>query len=84
MHRQTKENTRLWAPIAESSSTTFKFTVNGYNHSIPMARVREVVTGFSYMDCKGPVDLNNPDVRFAVYEECELETSYLVVYVHYR
>ena len=36
-----------------------------------MARVREVLTGFEFMDFKGPVNLKTPDVRFAIYEECE-------------
>lgn len=72
VHAQTEKSSHLWKPIAESESTSFKFTVNGYNHSIPIARVREVLNGFAFMDFKGPVDLKNPEVRFAIYEECEL------------
>lgn len=72
LHAHTKANSHLWKIYSESTSTSFKFTVNGYNHSIPQLRVREILAGFAFMDFKGPVNLQSPDVRFAVYEECEL------------
>ncbi|KAI0268874.1 tRNA guanosine-2'-O-methyltransferase [Gloeopeniophorella convolvens] len=49
--------------------TSFKFAVNGYNHSISKARQREVIESFSYMDYRGKIDLVNPEVIMGCFEE---------------
>jgi tRNA (guanine10-N2)-methyltransferase len=53
--------------------TSFKFVVNGYNHSISKARQRQVIEDFSYMGFMGKIDLQNPEITFGCFEECELK-----------
>ncbi|KAF8499621.1 tRNA guanosine-2'-O-methyltransferase [Russula emetica] len=49
--------------------TSFKFVVNGYNHSISKARQRQVIEDFSYMGFLGKIDLQNPEITFGCFEE---------------
>lgn len=69
LHEQSMANAHLYTHYEQSAS--FRFTVHGYNHSIPKKRVSEVIDGFRYMDWKGPVDLKTPEVNLFVFEECE-------------
>jgi tRNA (guanine10-N2)-methyltransferase len=50
--------------------TSWKFIVTGYNQSVPKARQREVVEGFSYMALEGRIDLTNPELELWCFEEC--------------
>ncbi|KIJ67993.1 hypothetical protein HYDPIDRAFT_126592 [Hydnomerulius pinastri MD-312] len=50
--------------------TSFKFTVNGYNHGLSQRRQREVIESFSYMDFLGKIDMKEPEITLGVFEEC--------------
>ena len=50
--------------------TSFKFLVTAFNHTIPQWRQKDVVEGFSYMDFRGKIEMKNPDITLAVFEEC--------------
>ncbi|EJD03356.1 RNA methylase [Fomitiporia mediterranea MF3/22] len=67
VYAQTRENKHLWVPYAEN--TSFRFTVMGYNYSIPLRRVKEIVESFRFMDFRGPIDLKNPELTLSVFEE---------------
>jgi hypothetical protein len=54
--------------------TSFKFNINGYMHTIPKKRQRDVVERFSYMAFKGKIDMTNPDIVLTCFEECEFAT----------
>lgn len=44
--------------------------VTGYNQSVPKARQREVVEGFSYMALEGRINLTQPELELWCFEEC--------------
>ncbi|GJJ06393.1 hypothetical protein Clacol_000584 [Clathrus columnatus] len=67
LHLTNRNKEHLWAPFQKN--TTWKFSVTGYNQTIPKYRQRDVVEGFSYMALKGPVDLANPEQEFCCFEE---------------
>ncbi|THH07979.1 hypothetical protein EW145_g3009 [Phellinidium pouzarii] len=67
VYKQTRENANLWARYIEN--TSFRFSVSGYNHSIPLRRVKEIVESFEFMNLKGPVDLRSPELRLTIFEE---------------
>lgn len=72
MHRQNRASRHLWERYIPN--TSFKFVVNGYNHSISKARQRQVIEDFSYMGFMGTIDLLNPEVTLGCFEECELNS----------
>lgn len=51
--------------------TSFKFTVIGYNHSLPQRWQRNVIESFSYMDFLGKIDMKDPDIVLGCFEEYE-------------
>lgn len=69
VHEQNRRSRHLWDKYVPD--TSFKFVVNGYNHSISKARQREVIEDFSYMGFMGRIDLLNPEVTMGCFEECE-------------
>ena len=50
--------------------TSFKFLVTAFNHTIPQWRQKDVVESFSYMAFRGKIEMKNPDITLAVFEEC--------------
>jgi tRNA (guanine10-N2)-methyltransferase len=72
MHEQNRASRHLWEKYI--SDTSFKFVVNGYNHSISKARQRQVIEDFSYMGFLGTIDLLNPEVTLGCFEECGLKS----------
>jgi hypothetical protein len=71
IHEQNRASRHLWEKYIPN--TSFKFVVNGYNHSISKARQRQVIEDFSYMGFLGTIDLLNPEVTLGCFEECELK-----------
>ena len=69
VHEQNRRSRHLWGKYVPD--TSFKFVVNGYNHSISKARQRNVIEDFSYMGFMGRIDLLNPEVTMGCFEECE-------------
>ena len=69
VHEQNRASRHLWDKYVPD--TSFKFVVNGYNHSISKARQREVIEDFSYMEFMGRIDLLKPEVTMGCFEECE-------------
>ncbi|KAH9993243.1 tRNA guanosine-2'-O-methyltransferase [Russula vinacea] len=67
MHRQNRASRHLWERYIPN--TSFKFVVNGYNHSVSKARQRQVIEDFSYMGFMGTIDLLNPEVTLGCFEE---------------
>ncbi|KAI9455436.1 tRNA guanosine-2'-O-methyltransferase [Lactarius psammicola] len=67
LHEQNRSSRNLWEKYIPE--TTFKFVVNGYNHSISKARQREVIEDFSYMGFMGKIDLINPEITMGCFEE---------------
>lgn len=72
MHEQNRASRHLWEKYIPN--TSFKFVVNGYNHSISKARQRQVIEDFSYMGFLGTIDLLNPEVTLGCFEECGLKS----------
>jgi tRNA (guanine10-N2)-methyltransferase len=71
MHARNREASDRWSCFAQD--TSFKFTVLGYNHTIPNKRQREVCEGFAYMNYFGKIDLKNPELILGCFEECKPE-----------
>ncbi|KAH9942477.1 tRNA guanosine-2'-O-methyltransferase [Epithele typhae] len=65
------ENTRLQKPRWEKYyvDTSFKFLITAFNHTIPQWRQTIVVESFSYMDFQGKIEMKNPEITLAVFEE---------------
>lgn len=68
LHEQNRSSRNLWEKYIPE--TSFKFVVNGYNHSISKARQREVIEDFAYMGFMGKIDLVNPEITLGYFEEC--------------
>ncbi|EIN11648.1 RNA methylase [Punctularia strigosozonata HHB-11173 SS5] len=67
MHAENRKASDRWLRYAED--TSFKFSILGYNHTIPNKRQREVCEGFSYMNLQGKIDLKKPELVLGVFEE---------------
>ncbi|KAL6310395.1 tRNA guanosine-2'-O-methyltransferase [Sparassis latifolia] len=67
LHEQTRARQPQWIQYVDD--TSFKFFVSAYNHTIPQSRQREIVESFSYMRMMGKIDMKNPEVTFACFEE---------------
>ncbi|KAH8982684.1 tRNA guanosine-2'-O-methyltransferase [Lactarius akahatsu] len=67
LHEQNRSSRNLWEKYIPE--TSFKFVVNGYNHSISKARQREVIEDFSYMGFMGKIDLVSPEITMGYFEE---------------
>jgi len=67
LHEQTRHNRERWSKYTQD--TSFKFFISAYNHTIPQRRMKDVVDGFGYMDFRGKIDMNSPDVVLACFEE---------------
>ncbi|KAI8993886.1 tRNA guanosine-2'-O-methyltransferase [Trametes punicea] len=67
VHQQNRSRVALWQRYVHD--TSFKFLVTAFNHTIPQWRQREVVESFSYMDFQGKIDMKNPDITLACFEE---------------
>ncbi|TDL24257.1 tRNA guanosine-2'-O-methyltransferase [Rickenella mellea] len=64
---QTTANAALWSQYIPS--TTFRFKVSAYNHTIPQERQVAVVESFHFMDLKGKIAMRDPEIELAVWEE---------------
>ncbi|KAA1095425.1 hypothetical protein PGT21_019643 [Puccinia graminis f. sp. tritici] len=67
LHRLNKENEPLWADYAESH--TFKVTVNSYKTTVTQGRKKELIESLSYMDFRGTINLQDPQVEIMLSEE---------------
>ncbi|PLW46524.1 hypothetical protein PCANC_08536 [Puccinia coronata f. sp. avenae] len=67
LHRLNKENEGLWAGYA--ASHTFKVTVNSYKVTVAQERKKEIIESLSYMDFRGPILLQDPQVEIMLSEE---------------
>jgi tRNA (guanine10-N2)-methyltransferase len=74
LHEQNRSSRDLWEKYIPE--TSFKFVVNGYNHSISKARQREVIEGFSYMGFMGKIDLVSPEITLGCFEECACSSTF--------
>jgi tRNA (guanine10-N2)-methyltransferase len=75
LHEKNKSSRNFWEKYIPE--TSFKFVVNGYNHSISKSRQREVIEDFSYMGFMGKIDLVNPEITLSCFEECARSSSTL-------
>ena len=77
-YEEVHERNRLRKPQWEKyiEGTSFKFMVTAFNHTIPQWRQKDVVESFSYMDFQGKIDMKNPDITLACFEECMYHTSF--------
>ncbi|KAG8812167.1 hypothetical protein FRC17_002165 [Serendipita sp. 399] len=66
LHSRNHKISALWRPFENDS---FRFDVTAINHTIPMARQHEVIEDFAYMDYKGNIEMKNPSVVLAYFEE---------------
>lgn len=57
----------LWQPYIETAS--FRFSIRGYNCTLSSKKQRDILESFSFMDYKGPIVMNNPDVEVCVWED---------------
>jgi tRNA (guanine10-N2)-methyltransferase len=76
VHERNRASRHLWDKYVPD--TSFKFAVNGYNHSISKSRQREVIESFSYMGFMGRIDLSSPEVTMGCFEECEFCIDFTV------
>lgn len=76
VHEMNRSNKHLWEKYIPD--TSFKFTVTGFNHTIPQRRQRDVIESFSYMDFRGKIDMKNPEITMACFEECRLNVPPLM------
>ena len=74
LHERNRSSRDLWEKYIPE--TSFKFVVNGYNHSISKARQREVIEDFSYMGFMGKIDLVNPEITMGCFEECARSSTF--------
>lgn len=73
VHKMNSSNKHLWEKYIPD--TSFKFIVSGFNHTIPQRRQHDVIESFSYMDFRGKIDMKNPEITMACFEECPLYLS---------
>ncbi|EKM74658.1 hypothetical protein AGABI1DRAFT_80852 [Agaricus bisporus var. burnettii JB137-S8] len=69
VHKMNRSNRHLWEKYIPN--TSFKFNVTGFNHTIPQRRQRDVIENFAYMDFRGKIDMKNPEITMACFEEYE-------------
>ncbi|OSD07105.1 tRNA guanosine-2'-O-methyltransferase [Trametes coccinea BRFM310] len=67
LHQQNRIRAPQWQKYADD--TSFKFLVTAFNHTIPQWRQRDVVESFAYMDFQGKIDMKNPEITLACFEE---------------
>lgn len=67
LHKLNKANPSFWDCYVESAS--FKITVTSFKATLTQARKSEIIESLSYMDFKGPIQLNQPDVEIMISEE---------------
>ncbi|KAG8805920.1 hypothetical protein FRC18_006418 [Serendipita sp. 400] len=76
LHHRNHEISCIWKPFENHS---FRFDVTAINHTIPMTRQRDIIEDFAYMDYKGDIDMKNPSVVLAYFEECLSSCQALLV-----
>ncbi|KAH9817486.1 hypothetical protein DFH28DRAFT_1081167 [Melampsora americana] len=67
LHSLNKANRSFWDCYVESAS--FKITITSFKSTLTQVRKNEIIESFSYMDFKGPIQLNRPDVEIMISEE---------------
>ncbi|CDO69224.1 hypothetical protein BN946_scf185042.g126 [Trametes cinnabarina] len=73
VHERNQMRAPQWQKYVDD--TSFKFLVTAFNHTIPQWRQRDVVESFSYMDFQGKIDMKNPDITLACFEEYKHGTT---------
>ena len=68
LHERNRKAHSKWSTYAPE--TSFKYVVDGYNHSISQSRRKEIIETFSYMELLGKIEMKNPDITFGCFEEC--------------
>lgn len=48
-----EECRELWAPLAASRSTSWKFAIQAHGRTLPLPLQREIIEDFAYMDFLG-------------------------------
>ncbi|EJU04241.1 tRNA guanosine-2'-O-methyltransferase [Dacryopinax primogenitus] len=66
LHTEMKADPSRWAKF---TWTKHKYLVSSTDHTIPAARIFDVMESFDYMDLKGEINLKHPDETFVVMEE---------------
>ncbi|KAK7057237.1 RNA methylase [Favolaschia claudopus] len=67
LHMANKANSHLWSPYVQD--TSFKFSINAYNHRIHESRQRSIMESFTYMKFAGKIDMKNPQIILGCFEE---------------
>ncbi|KII92532.1 hypothetical protein PLICRDRAFT_155122 [Plicaturopsis crispa FD-325 SS-3] len=67
LHAANRASRPLWSKYIPD--TSFKFTVYVYNHTVSQSYQRRTIESFSYMDFRGKIDLKDPDISLACFEE---------------
>ncbi|MBW0484796.1 hypothetical protein O181_024511 [Austropuccinia psidii MF-1] len=67
LHQLNKDNHVLWSQYITKHS--FKITVNSYKSSLTQSRKKDIIESFSYMDFRGPIVLQDPEVEIMISEE---------------
>lgn len=75
LHERTRQRSDLWSRYVPD--TSFKFRVDGYNHSIPQKRQTAIVESFAFMDFLGKIEMKTPEITLCVFEECTYSCSAL-------
>lgn len=57
----------LWQPYKES--TSFRFTIKGYNATLSPQRQKDILESFSWMDYKGPIRMKDPELEVCLWED---------------
>ncbi|ORY25087.1 S-adenosyl-L-methionine-dependent methyltransferase [Naematelia encephala] len=71
LHAQLRERPDLFD---EYRQRTFKITPEAANYHFIGSRPLEIVKSFAYLDMRGGVELENPEVDFVVFEDYDSET----------
>lgn len=77
LHERNRDAISQWSPYIPD--TSFKYSVNAYNHKISQSCQKEIIESFSYMELLGRIDMKNPEVTFGYFEECEFSLTFIVV-----
>jgi tRNA (guanine10-N2)-methyltransferase len=69
---KTQTNPEMWAQYREAS---FKFSIDAYCGKRSPAEQTEIINSFRYLGFAGPIQMQNPDFEFTVFEEWSLASS---------
>lgn len=66
LHDQLRALPEIWRPLQE---TSFKFSFQSLNRSIPSSQQVEIINSFAWMQLQGKIDMLTPEVIITVIEE---------------